>query len=323
MKLDDLKLEPCVQWVRLSSGGLQVTGSLGESITFTDHTEEIERFLTALRDNTSAQEDGVGLYMESSQFRQALIEALRSANVISAEDEPHCYGLGISLLRSHAASMRKRKSWLRTPLVDEVTVVGDGVIATQVDSLVSGLTRVEPKVVGSAEITEEESSVLESYKTLQVVCCDYADFAYMRKHNSEIEAAKDNLALFVSWGSGQLTVGPFVVPGESACYECYLLRRFSNSNYTEEFLARTSGGLEVGGPAWVDDELFRSIVSFSVGRAILAIRLASLDLFEPGQVETWDPLRAEKTSGVVLRSSLCEVCSTSKTAHKRAIRAIN
>lgn len=323
MKSDDIKLEPCVQWVRLSSGGLQVTGSLGEAITFTDHTEEIERLLTDLRDDTSTQEGGLGLYMKSTEYQQAVIEALRSANVLSAEGGTNCYGLGISLLRSHVALMRKRKSWVRAPLVDAVTVVGDGVIATQVGSLVSGLTSVEPKVAGTAELTEEESSALESYKNLLVVCCDYEDFAYMRKFNSEIATSKDTLALFVSWGRGRLTVGPFVVPGESACYECYLLRRFSNSYYAEEFLARRSGDVEVGGPALVDDDLFRGIVNFSVGRAILAIRLASLDLFEPGQVESWDPLRAEKTSGVVLRSSMCEVCGTSKTATKRAIRAIN
>ncbi|WP_017541745.1 TOMM precursor leader peptide-binding protein [Nocardiopsis halophila] len=62
------------------------------------------------------------------------------------------------------------------------------------------------------------------------------------------EAAPDPWLAVVSFSGGQAVVGPWVVPGESACYECFLLRRASVFGVHE--VSSALAGAEPVGPVF-------------------------------------------------------------------------
>ena len=99
-------------------------------------------------------------------------------------------------------------------------------------------------------------------------------------------------------------VGPAYVPGETACYECFRIRRASNVDYGREFLALQDVAVPLPAAASVDQTLAGLAATF-------ALRwLAHRDQFLPG---TWYALelgvRPVLGAHVLYRVPRCPVCS--------------
>jgi bacteriocin biosynthesis cyclodehydratase domain-containing protein len=99
-------------------------------------------------------------------------------------------------------------------------------------------------------------------------------------------------------------VGPFYVPGETACYECFRARRASNVDYGRELLALE----EVGVPLPAAAGLEQAVAGLA---ATLMLRwLAHGDQFLPG---AWYALELEPQPAleahVLYRVPRCRVCS--------------
>lgn len=122
-----------------------------------------------------------------------------------------------------------------------VVLVGPGAVGEAVfESLTSssvGAVRVFTEVPLSQD---DASSMLEGCQ-LAVVALDYAVERSLTVFNQA--AVRLNLPwLSVTLGaSNNATVGPFVVPRETACYECFRCRLASNRSYLDDAIGRYPG----------------------------------------------------------------------------------
>jgi bacteriocin biosynthesis cyclodehydratase domain-containing protein len=107
-------------------------------------------------------------------------------------------------------------------------------------------------------------------------------------------------------------VGPLIVPGESCCYACVLLRRASNVEY-----GRHLAEVEEAPVAAEADPALAALVAALA--AHLALRwLAGRDTTLPGVLHTVEARPALRVSEhVVLRVPRCPVCSTAATVAPR------
>lgn len=104
-------------------------------------------------------------------------------------------------------------------------------------------------------------------------------------------------------------VGPLVVPGETACFECYELRRAANSDCRDELRSVECGAVPARSAAPVD-----ALVAATAAIVVLR-RLAGLDLVTPGAfyaLELSMPLSL--TLHRILRVPRCPACSPTATA---------
>ncbi|MDX6566447.1 MAG: hypothetical protein QOE10_2109 [Gaiellales bacterium] len=100
------------------------------------------------------------------------------------------------------------------------------------------------------------------------------------------------------------SVGPLIVPGQSCCYECTLLRRGANAGYADEFVdiegAPVAARADAGFQAMVAGVASHVVVRWVVGR----------DKTLPGSLFTLEAQPALKLDEHhVLRVPRCEACS--------------
>lgn len=122
---------------------------------------------------------------------------------------------------------------------------------------------------------------------------------------------------------GRIVLGPFVIPGQSACYACYLERRRANSRFKDEFAARihaaaTSRGMVPTPPSRIAAGLAQALLATH----LLAAAAGAYELFEPGRIVAFDIVSLDKSYQSVLKLPRCPACSDAGKRPQRAIRAI-
>ncbi|WP_017608825.1 TOMM precursor leader peptide-binding protein [Nocardiopsis xinjiangensis] len=120
----------------------------------------------------------------------------------------------------------------------------------------------------------------------------------------------------VAFNGGQATVGPWVVPGQSACYECYLLRKASNFGTAE--ISSALAEAEPVGPVFDSSTRYPGLRLIQTGLVVDKV-VERLGLQEragqtvPGELSTislrFDSIDLENHR--VLRVPRCERCSPS------------
>ena len=209
--------------------------------------------------------------------------ALRSAEFLAATDP-----LG-----------RPAKELLATIEPATVAVAGSGPLAAEIASSLrrSGIARLERLALDAA------ASHLERFE-LAVAVPAGEELPRLAAWN--VAAFQTSLPwLQVLPFDGLLAaVGPFYVPRETACYECFKVRRASNVDYGREFLALQ----EVGVPLPAVAGLEQAVAGLA---ATVALRwLAHRDQFLPG---VWYALELEPQPAleahVLYRVPRCRACS--------------
>jgi bacteriocin biosynthesis cyclodehydratase domain-containing protein len=105
------------------------------------------------------------------------------------------------------------------------------------------------------------------------------------------------------------SVGPLVVPGQSCCYECTLLRRGANAGYADEL-----ADVEAAPAAARADAGFRALVA-GVAAHVAVRWVAGWDKTLPGVLFTLEAQPALKLDEHhVLRVPRCEACSSAAHA---------
>ena len=122
-------------------------------------------------------------------------------------------------------------------------------------------------------------------------------------------------ALFVEVGARNFMVGPFVVPGESACYMCYRMRRLAcEADYTEAMAHETflnQGTAPRLGPRAIAPFAASVAAGLAAGELVKSIAL----LLPPSlasQVLEFDSFTLEQRRHAVLRHPDCPVCAQKK-----------
>ena len=137
-----------------------------------------------------------------------------------------------------------------------------------------------------------------------IVAPEAGDVPALAAWNTRFLAASTTWFQLLPFNGRFAVAGPLCVPGETACYECYRLRRAANVGFSEEFLAlERAAGCQSSTPSF--DALVAGIASTLVLRWVVV-----RDPFLPGRLFTVgleDGLRVEAHE--VLRVPRCPACS--------------
>jgi bacteriocin biosynthesis cyclodehydratase domain-containing protein len=190
-------------------------------------------------------------------------------------------------------------------------------------ALIARLERAAVAVVGSGPLAAEVASSLRrsGLGGLERLPLDGAQAALERLELAVTAPAGEELPELSAWNQSALraalswlqvlpfdglfaAVGPLYVPGESACYECFRVRRASNVEYGRQLLALQDVGVPLPAAASVE----QAVAGLA---ATLALRwLVHRDQFLPG---TWYALelgpQPALQAHVLYRVPRCRACS--------------
>jgi bacteriocin biosynthesis cyclodehydratase domain-containing protein len=177
-----------------------------------------------------------------------------------------------------------------------VAVVGSGPVAEHVARLLrlSGIGELERAGVGEPP----------AEAVLAVVAPEGAELRDLPEWNRLALAAGTSWLPVLPLDGRFAGVGPLVVPGETACYECYRIRRASNLEYAEEFWLLE----DVPRPAAAAPALLATLGGLAT---IVVLRwLVERDAELPGVLIALEPAGAPRVwSHNVYRVPRCPACS--------------
>ena len=180
--------------------------------------------------------------------------------------------------------------------VSLVTVVGSGAVAEHVARLL--------RLCGVGDLERAPLTGPAVRERLAVVVPDAAEVPRLPAWNEAALAAGAPWLAVLPFDGRFAAVGPLFVPGETACYECYRIRRASNLAYAEEFwtLEREPR------PAPEAPPLVAAVAGLAV---LMAVRwLVDADAALPGMLAAFEPAGVPTLSAHhVYRVPRCPACS--------------
>jgi molybdopterin-synthase adenylyltransferase len=187
--------------------------------------------------------------------------------------------------------------------------------AGRADSLGRRLEQAEPRaavVVQDARLETDGDVAAAIGGADFVLCCVDAGQASLAYKLNRVCLASGTAWIACDCSAAEITVGPLVVPGQTACYLCYKMRLVAGSETPEDefafqsFLDRRKQ----------DDSAHRQNLVFSAG---LGSHLVALEAFKQlsgvlppvtrGRIFVFDTLQLTATPHVVLRKPWCPACS--------------
>lgn len=126
--------------------------------------------------------------------------------------------------------------------------------------------------------------------------------------------------VFVWREVSRIVCGPLVLPGESACFECYRTRVRANIRFGAEFDAFAA--LPVSHRDHIGSALAEGAARSFIARQLLAIAAQAYDLIEPNALYSYDALMLKLDRQALPRVPRCRVCGVLRTEPARAIRTL-
>lgn len=189
-----------------------------------------------------------------------------------------------------------------------VLVIGSGVLARE---LADGLLRTGVgQVTGDGAEEEPDPGVAEPPDALReadvvVVCADVPRAEHLSTVNGWCVSAGRPF-LPVTFGADHATVGPFVVPHQTACHECYRARLRANRSYVDDALGdpvEPSGPVRFAAPT----SFAPLVAATAVGEILLHLTGARLPRTF-GAFVSLRPLTPGASVHEVLKLPRCPVC---------------
>lgn len=185
-----------------------------------------------------------------------------------------------------------------------VEIVGDGKIASLARTVAASAT------VASADTAE----------TLLVACSDHEDWSALLAFNAQAVAERRTIT-FVRWDQSRLLIGPFVIPGESACLECVAHRQRAACLHPDELLAWRRNAAHQ--PVFQGGVGLSTFVQAAIEHHVEAILAGAYDLARPGAILILDPVAFRSSVAPVMRLPRCPTCRPSSETVLRSIRDLN
>lgn len=157
-------------------------------------------------------------------------------------------------------------------------------------------------------------------ETLIVATADREDWDTLLKMNARAVAERRTIT-FARWDQRRLLIGPFVVPGETACLECVAHRQRAASLHPDELLAWRRDGARQ--PAFRGGPGLDAFVKAAIEHHLAAILAGAYDLARPGAISILDPITFHTTVASVMRLPRCPTCRPSSETVARSIRDLN
>ena len=230
---------------------------------------------------------------------RALFELFAQADILTAGGGP----AGEDIVFDHVRHLMHRAvglQWACTgaqPL-REVQVFGSGHLAAAV--------RVELLQLGIRPGVEPAEA--QPHPPLVIACSDYENGESFRDTNRRAVEDRSPI-LFACIAEMTIRIGPFVVPGETACYECFHHRLRANLSFREEFDAYLAQNVVLD-TASTDSRtgLYARLGATLVASQAVGFLLGAMHCCVLDSVVELSPLAMELTRSRVLRLPRCEVC---------------
>ncbi len=270
--------------------------------------------LLSLCNGTRRTEDVMTLLSERGYPEReirVLFDLFTQAHILVAESGP----AGEDIIFDHTRHLVHRSLRLprlhgNTPAVRDVQVFGSGHLAAAV--------RVELLQLGIRSRAELNGA--EKNPPLVIACSDYENGESFRDANRRAVEERSPI-LFACVAEMRLRIGPLVVPGETACYECFHQRLRAGLAFREEFDAYLAQNTTLD-TAGTDSRagLYARLGATLVASQIVSYLLGATQYCLLELVVDIDPLGLEVTKSRVLRLPRCEVCG--RNGHSAPVIAI-
>jgi bacteriocin biosynthesis cyclodehydratase domain-containing protein len=200
----------------------------------------------------------------------------------------------------------------------QVQVIGAGQLARAAQS---ELSRLGVDVLAESPIRAQfHAESASEQRLISVVCCDCEDHKMMRDANRELLQVGLR-ALYACVTSRGIRIGPVVIPGQTACYECFYQRLRNGMEFLDEFDAFVAHQHRLAqnglGPP--------PALAASMGGALVALQAAKLHMRignddVVAQIVELQLSPLELRSGEVLRLPRCGLCGAGRRdRHPQAI----
>ena len=298
--MDDFRLHPDALAVRVDDDRLQLRVPDGHHLTFDAHAEPLHDALSALRGGARPAEVAttLGADLAAELFalldtRGLLVPRAAPGGQYDRQLEQHLAGGG------RLALAAPPRAW---------HIVGSGRLAAiAARALPAGRAAGADHAAHAADV-------------LTVAISDADDQAALLAANAQAVQAGRPIT-FVRWDQRRLLIGPYVVPGQSACLDCVNHRQFAAALHPDELLAWRRAadrhGRFEGGPV-LDD-----FAAAAIARHVTAILAGAHELARPGAVAMLDPITLDCVTAPVLRLPRCPTCRPAADRVPRAIRDLN
>ena len=311
------RLNPAVTWIRVDSERLLLRFPDGEQVTFDRSTDLIERVLRDLQaagapfpsgpgrtsSPVSATAAGTGSDEELEGVRVDLLGFLDKHGALS-----HVESSENDWFLSHLAHVEAVSAGESRQVSQRVSVRGSGWLR---DLVAGALAPLIPCTDGELAGRPD---------TLAVAVSDWNDLELFRRENERAIAAGQSIT-FIGRSGSELITGPFVLPGASACFECYYRRLEYNANFPAEFAAyaRVASEQAASGERG-ESAVARGMAEFLIRRHVLAAARRLSILLEPGTILAFDCMHLSARRTPVLKVPRCRVCGRRVGKPQRTIR---
>jgi len=143
---------------------------------------------------------------------------------------------------------------------------------------------------------------------LYIACSDYEGHVTFRERNRSAVADRTPI-LFTSISETYVRIGPFVMPGETACFECFHHRMRANLAFREEFdsFVAYAAALE-GSGVESHAQLYARLASVLVCAQVANFLFGSLHHCAFDKIMELCPVSGEMTLNRLLKLPRCPVC---------------
>jgi bacteriocin biosynthesis cyclodehydratase domain-containing protein len=289
-----IAVHPVVSWLRIDAQRLQVRVPTGQHMTFDRHTDVIESLLTSLKTPQTLEELHARFPAIEARSFSELLQFLRFMVIVAPVRPGRVRWLLMDLMDYHARLTEVARTGVPDPFVRQIVVLGEGPLA-----------RYTREVIAHEAVAAALGAV---GSVLRIACVEREDIALLRRANREAVEAGE-LVTFVYWTGSHFVVGPLVVPKQSSCFECALVRRAGASKHVDEVRALVETPPESAHPIPHFDPMLEGLVRFAVGRHVSAVTRGLFQAAQPGHVEHWDPVDGSRRVTRVLKLPRCGVCS--------------
>lgn len=224
-----LVLDPSVELIDLGEGRLQFFRENG-ALTVTDKDGDVLR-LIGWCDGTRDEAEICALMAKRRPGGADLVHYLIQARCLTPARPPASSNLINQIMAAHAelaqAGLAQRAELATRPL--RLVLIGAGAFADELFTVLESL--------GHVVAREDEAT---GRPDIFIAVSDALDHAAFRALNRRA-AAEGVASAYACIDRHLLRLGPVVIPGETACFECHHHRLRSHVQFVEEFEARAAG----------------------------------------------------------------------------------
>jgi bacteriocin biosynthesis cyclodehydratase domain-containing protein len=288
-----LVLNNAVEVVELDETNIQIYG-VKEAFTIADKNQNI-RLVLSWFDGTRSEEDVRVLLRGKLADSDRLIDFLKAREIlIEAGGSDDSF---VDYLRSVArpvAYLRDDRRDSGNLTESSIRLRGSGALAVACQEILPVLGLQLDNVAGD-----------DSAASLILGLSDTMDHSLLRRFNQDAVKSGRPI-LFASLDRFLVRVGPLVVPGESACFECFHHRLRSQLHFPREFDARVDG--KRSGPRNTPSMLAVRIASTLVATSIAGFFLQNAALGLPNVVLEQNLLENKLSKLPILKLPRCPIC---------------